>query len=280
MASPQLENGHSRLANEILEALIKCPPATVTARQLWDWIWRHSWGWKGAANTRPTSVRALAEALGLSNGAAGRALESLLGTRHAVRNEDGSLTIQKDHEQWIYEKPLGRKPPVSKQLFLLGNDPAECPTGGDKVSPRAGQKCPTGGDKTVPTRGTLTIRSVKKGKKHKGAAPGAVIKISNLNNDTPRTRAEAGDPERPPEEHPHFGKLPFKRREELTDAWKANSAKRLCKNGCGRAKASDTWPYCKPCTRCTRCRALVDGVRKFVLHHSEIVCSDCRKERS
>ena len=44
MASPQLENGHSRLANELLEAIMMCPPATVPARQIWDWVWRESWG--------------------------------------------------------------------------------------------------------------------------------------------------------------------------------------------------------------------------------------------
>ncbi len=277
MASPQLEHGHSRLANEILEAIIRCPPATVTARQLWDWVWRHSWGWKGAATTRPTSVRGLAEALGLSHGAAGRALEALLGTQHAVRHADGSLSIQKDHERWVRDTRLARKPPASKQLFLLESPVDKCPTRGDKASHGRGQKCPTGGDGSVPTRGTRTIRNLKKERKERGGASAAAPNFSTVNGDTPRTRAEAGDPERPPEEHPAFGKLGFKRRDELTEQWKESRAKRLCRKGCGRVKASDAWPFCRACTACARCGAKADGQRNFTTVRGEVVCKSCKE---
>lgn len=275
MASPQLENGHSRLANEILEAIMRRPPASVAARQIWDWVWRYSWGWKGAANTRPTSVRALAEAVGLSKTVTARALGSLLETNHVARNEDGSLSIQKDHERWVEATPGARRPPTQKQLFLLAEDPENCPHGGDKLSPRRGQKCPHGGDKSVPTAGTLTIRSVKKERKKEGAASGAAPIFSKPENDSPRRRAELGDPERPPEEHPNFGKLGFKRRDELTDQWKEAVAKRLCRTCRTRPKASVSWPYCRPCTVCARCRAVADGGRQFVTKRGEIVCTGC-----
>jgi hypothetical protein len=273
MASPQLENGHSRLANELLEALISCPPASVAAFQVWHWVWRHSWGWKGAATTRPTSVRALAEALGISKTKAARALADLLATNHATRNEDGSLSIQKDHEAWKNGAETKRAQPKTRQLFLL----SDCPDDRDKVSPLSGQNCPDSRDKTVPMAGTPTIRNIKKERNRKSGARAATTNFSASNDDTPRRRAELGDPERPPEEHPNFGKLGFRRRDELTDQWKENVAKKRCRKSCGRLKASDTWPLCRECTACARCGAKADGVRTFKLIRSEIVCNDCKE---
>lgn len=284
MASPQLENGHSRLANEILDALIICPPATVPARQLWDWVWRNSWGRKGAANTRPTSVRALADALGLSRGGAGRALNALLGTNHAVRNDDGSLSIQKDCDLWGRDTRLARKPPAQKQLSIFEDSAVpragtKCPTGGDKTSPRVGQKCPTGGDGIVPTRGTPHIRYLKKVKKGKSGACAATPPNFNPENDTPRIRAEQGDPDRPPEEHPNFGRLGFQRRDELTAQWKENCAKRVCKRGCGRLKASESWAYCKQCTTCSDCKSTADSGGAFKTIDGRIFCAKCAEAR-
>jgi hypothetical protein len=276
VASPQLDHGHSRLANELLEALIKCPPATVPARQIWDWVWRESWGRKGAMNTRPTSVRDLAEELGLSHGTAGRALEALLATNHAVRNEDGSLSIQKDHERWVLETRQHREPPKPKQLILL--EDASVPTagtkrphGGDKASPRRGRNRPHGGDETVPTAGTRTIRSLKKERKKESPHP----VFDQHNNDTPRTRAEAGDPRRPPEEHPNFRSLGFQRRDELTAHWKENVAKNACRKKCGRTKISATWNYCRECTVCSGCGAKSDSGRKFYGNGFVVTCVEC-----
>ncbi len=285
MASPQIENGYSRLANEILEALIKCPPATVPARQFWDWVWRESWGRKGAATTRPTSVRDLARELGFSNGAAGRAIETLLETNHVIRNRDGSFSIQKDHELWVRDTRLARRPPASKQLLFLDDSTVprvgtKCPTGGDKTSPRVGQNRPTGGDKTVPTRGTLHIRYLKKERKKESIALRATPVFSSPENDTPRTRAEAGDPQRPPEEHHNFSRLGFRRRDELTDLWKERVAQNACRRRCGRLKASETWPFCRPCTACATCGSVADGERKFRLVADRIICAQCETQGS
>ncbi len=123
MASPQLENGYTPFANELLEALMRHPPASVAARQIWDWVFRNSWGRKKAMNTRPTSVRALADALEMSKTKAAKALAALLDARRLVRNPDASLSIQKDYDLWLDAAP-------ARAFRRL-----RCPEYGDKLSP-------------------------------------------------------------------------------------------------------------------------------------------------
>ncbi len=44
MANPQIENGHTKIANEIMDALC-CFRIPGEARQVLDCIIRHTWGW-------------------------------------------------------------------------------------------------------------------------------------------------------------------------------------------------------------------------------------------
>ncbi len=268
MASPQAENGHCRIANELLEALIDNPPEFVAARQVWDWVWRNSWGRKGAHQTEPTSTRKLADAIRISKTKAARAMQYLTETNRITRNEYGSLTIQKDYERW-----------TEKGAPKTG---ADCPENRGRSAPKTGAEMPRKpGQKCPENRGRYKEKERKERKERGADARPTTQLLPDRMPDTPRKRAEVGNPEMPPEEHPDFGKLGFKRRDELTEQWKANKERfenRQCKNGCGRERSSDTWRYCRQCTICSRCGKTASKGTKFNLSSNAIVCSDCMED--
>lgn len=74
------------------------------------------------------------------------------------------------------------------------------------------------------------------GEKGEGETPGSIpIEQSNGDIDTPRNRAERGDPALPPDEHPDFRGLAFGLQEDLEVLWKANCAKRAAPKKLKRA---------------------------------------------
>lgn len=290
MARPQTENGHCRLANELLEAIIRTPPPSVAARQVWDWVWRNSWGRRGAQRTPMASARTLAEEVGASKTKMAKAIALLVAANMVTRWEDGTFSIQKDYEKWELGTRQKNKLPPKKQLELGVDNPVETvdncpdirdttvPIFGTDVSPYSGQKCPENRDETVPNIGTgYKEKERKKGKERGAGAPPPVL--PNGKNDTPRNRADLGHPDLPPEDLTAFQRFDFTIQKELTNIWsesKARAAKKLvCFKQCGRPKATETWPYCKPCTVCSVCSTPAGGDRKFLTRGRRIVCAPC-----
>src|SRR5215470_5896377 len=96
MASPQLEDGHTRIANKILEAIALVP---MSARELKVVlaIIRRTYGW----NTKTATITAysIAELTGIDRTHASRTLKRLIDRKILIRDGD-SIGLQKDHDQW------------------------------------------------------------------------------------------------------------------------------------------------------------------------------------
>ena len=194
MASPQLERGHCRLANELLDALIANPPIFVAARQVWDWIWRNSWGIKGAHQTVPMSVRDLAEELGISKTKAARAVQYLITTKRITRNPDNSLSIQKDHEKWLVVDKINQPKPKQLQLIprhipgLIHNNNHRG-TGKiaekQEVSRKPGQSFVVGKEYGVPKTGTASVPKTGTKASRKPGHPYKVLKKGKKESSRP-----------------------------------------------------------------------------------------------
>lgn len=106
MANPQKENGYTAIANEILDALIKYSPGGSQA-QVFLVVIRKTYGFHKKEDL--ISISQLSEATKLSKRAVIYAIQNLEAKKMITVNrssEDGkktinSISIQKDHEQWI-----------------------------------------------------------------------------------------------------------------------------------------------------------------------------------
>lgn len=127
MASPQLKNGYTRIANELLNEIMKVN-LNGTQFRLVLAIWRYTYGFK--RKSHPMSVTYLAELINTSRSAVDRELNALI-ERNMVKivevNERGTrvLSVNKNHKEWgkqettpspIQDKPIktNKKPKYSE----------------------------------------------------------------------------------------------------------------------------------------------------------------------
>jgi phage replication O-like protein O len=96
MASPQVENGHVRIANEIVEQLARVNLSKYEWRELWA-VLRKTWGWRKKSDSVPLTQ--IAEMTGLRQPHVSRAKASLL-SKHILFEEDGKIGFQKNYELW------------------------------------------------------------------------------------------------------------------------------------------------------------------------------------
>jgi phage replication O-like protein O len=97
MASPQLENGHSRVANELLEAILRAPLSARELKVLLTVI-RETYGWNRKA--KPLSASRVGRMSGMQRTQAAHAIRRLEGRNIVTRTAEG-LGIQKDYELWL-----------------------------------------------------------------------------------------------------------------------------------------------------------------------------------
>ncbi len=105
MASPQIENGYTRIANEIMEAMIR---SGLSGNQfaITLLIIRESYGWQRKA-TAPMGLKAMARRTGIARSSVQLALKNLR-TLGIVRQEkDSGWALVKDHEKWVGGQPTG-----------------------------------------------------------------------------------------------------------------------------------------------------------------------------
>lgn len=105
MASPQVENGHLRIANELYEALVKAP-VSIREMRLFMAIIRQTYGFQ--RKVASISVTLFAEMTGLYRAHIPDALKSLERKNMIVRtvggpHETGTYQVQKDYEKWCYQ---------------------------------------------------------------------------------------------------------------------------------------------------------------------------------
>ena len=96
MASPQIENGYTKIANEILEQVYKTNLSAYESRVLW-FVIRKTYGWD--KRTDRLSVSQIADGTDLDRGNAGKALRKLK-SRNMILTEGDQIGFQKDHEKW------------------------------------------------------------------------------------------------------------------------------------------------------------------------------------
>ena len=175
MASPQCENGYTKFANELLEAIVRLNIGTL-ARALF-WIGRQTYGWQ---KKEMPKINAYAMSLdtGMSYRQAKRAFASL--RQSGVVTDNG---IQKDYEKWKQapggdKKDPGQKRPYTRPSRPLRGGPV-VPMGGSRWYPYKEKEitkeivkktttAPSGaeGDQIVPHQESLTgIQRIMRGYK-------------------------------------------------------------------------------------------------------------------
>jgi len=111
MANPQLHNGHTRIANEILNEIIKTN-LNGTQFRLVMAIWRYTYGFQ--RKSHPMSVSYLAELLNTSRSAVDRELKILIDKSIINVIETGQkgarvLLFNKNHKEWGRGNPASEK---------------------------------------------------------------------------------------------------------------------------------------------------------------------------
>ncbi len=103
MANPQLENGYTAIANELLEALCRHAPGRAEGR-VFDYIMRQTYGWNKKLDR--LSYSQIQEGTGLSRRAVIYAMENLEAKnmitvgRAKVGDQLNLVGVQKDYENW------------------------------------------------------------------------------------------------------------------------------------------------------------------------------------
>jgi len=97
VASPQLENGHTRIANELLEAILRTPLSSREQKCLLA-VARETYGWSCKAKT-VTAYR-VATLTGMQRTQAARALR-ILKQRNILVNGSEGLGLQKNYDEWL-----------------------------------------------------------------------------------------------------------------------------------------------------------------------------------
>jgi phage replication O-like protein O len=113
MASPQLENGYTRLANELLEQFA-CRAFTQRELAVLLVILRNTYGVKGR-KSYPYATRQIAEASGIHQ-AHVRATIAALQESRVVIVANGEIGIEKDHDLWTTRNRTGNTKSVRTDL--------------------------------------------------------------------------------------------------------------------------------------------------------------------
>lgn len=159
MANPQRENGHTDIANEVLDALVRVNLSPYETSLVLCVI-RKTWGWQKKFDR--ISQRQLSTDTGIHPGHVSRVLKRLLSMNLLMKNEAGELAFNKDYESWKVAPREGEK---------------VAPAGGAEVAPaggelrqrersRWGQKVALAGEKVAPAGGKkLRRRELQKKRK-------------------------------------------------------------------------------------------------------------------
>lgn len=122
MANPQIENGHTDIANELIEALAHIRIAGEEMQCLWV-IFRKTYGWHKREDN--ISLSQFAVMTGLNKPAVLRALNKLLSKKiiEIIKNDNNmgnKYRFNKDFTQW---QPLAKKiTALSKKIMTVGNN--------------------------------------------------------------------------------------------------------------------------------------------------------------
>jgi len=159
MAKPQLEDGHTKIANEIVEALARVNLSAYESRVLWC-IFRKTYGWNKKSDR--ISYSQFQEVTGMDRRHLGRTLRLLIERQMITCQGEGQqleYAIQKDWEQWREANnthhellPKGATEEPRSTIAKGGNsetDNNHC-LRGDKPLPKGGELLPKGATEPLP----------------------------------------------------------------------------------------------------------------------------------
>ena len=153
MASPQKEDGHVDIANEIIEALAKIHLSSYESQILWA-IFRKTYGWHKKEDWITNSQ--IAEMTDIAEAHISRTIKILL-QKNMVKKNGKKLGIQKDYDQWV-KLPIGVTSHDKKKL-PIGDK--KLPIGVNEITPRGKKKLPHG-VYTKETKETTTKETIQK----------------------------------------------------------------------------------------------------------------------
>lgn len=114
MPNPQLENGHTKIANELLEAIYRINLGPYESRVLWCII-RKTYGWNKKVGKLSNSL--IAEGTGLARPHVSRTLCQLSERVIITRTGNSTVGLNKDYDQWL-PKQVTRKS-LPKEVIIV-----------------------------------------------------------------------------------------------------------------------------------------------------------------
>ena len=97
MANPQLEDGFTMVANEIIEALARINLCAYESRVLW-FIIRKTYGWHKKIDW--IALSQIVDSTGILKPNVSRTLKSLKARNIIIRDKNRHVGLQKDYEKW------------------------------------------------------------------------------------------------------------------------------------------------------------------------------------
>ncbi len=97
MANPQLEDGFTMVANEIIEALARINLCAYESRVLWLII-RKTYGWHKKIDW--IALSQIVDSTGILKPNVSRTLKSLKARNIIIRDKNRRVGLQKDYEKW------------------------------------------------------------------------------------------------------------------------------------------------------------------------------------
>jgi len=150
MASPQKEDGHVEIANEIIEILAMTYLSSYESQVLWA-IFRKTYGWNKKedwiTNTQITKMTGIAESH------VSRTIKKLI-KRNIVNKNEKKLSFQKDYDKW-------QKIPKQVSNKKLPKQDSKLPKQVSKVTQTGIKKLPKQVD-TKDTKDTTTKNTIQK----------------------------------------------------------------------------------------------------------------------
>lgn len=138
MADVQVENGFTRIANQLLEEIAQRKFNGTEFRIIMT-VWRYTYGFKRKEHSLSTNF--IAEAIGMDNSRVRKVLKDLIDsnvinvTKEATFNQSRILTFNKNFEEWEVEKDRrGQKVPLSPKKTQ--------PEGSKRTQPQGSKSTP------------------------------------------------------------------------------------------------------------------------------------------
>ena len=173
MASPQRENGHVDIANEIVEQLARVNLCAYEWRVLWA-VLRKTWGWQKKLDR--IAVSQIVSMTGLRKQHASRARRSLLAKKVLIEQGEG-IGFNKDYEQWEF-----------KGLSVTNRGDGVTDSGYAKVTD-LGDGVTNRGDKTSPIEEPQKKRKKLDKRKESGTPPESLVDYWKSKSNLPQVRS-------------------------------------------------------------------------------------------